>query len=144
MSSSTVRQVVALRIRPLSPQEHLSGETECVTQLPGVPQIVIGADRAFTFDHVFAPEVGQEQVYEDSIKPLVTQFLHGGKTFSMGTGLSLPETDTEGQGVVPRAISEIWSHLEQRASAGLSYSLDVSFLELYNEDLIDLLNPRTV
>ncbi|KAJ2541482.1 hypothetical protein GGF49_003644 [Coemansia sp. RSA 1853] len=152
MSSSTVR--VALRIRPLSPQEHLNGETECVTQLPGVPQIVIGADRAFTFDHVFAPEVGQEQVYDDSIKPLVTQFLQGynatvlaygqtgsGKTFSMGTGLT--QTETEAQGVVPQAISEIWSHLEKRAQGGLTYSIDVSFLELYNEDLIDLLNPRT-
>ncbi|KAJ2502865.1 hypothetical protein GGH96_000735 [Coemansia sp. RSA 1972] len=151
MSSSTVR--VALRIRPLSPQEHLNGETECVTQLPGVPQIVIGADRAFTFDHVFASEVGQEQMYDDSIKPLVTQFLQGynatvlaygqtgsGKTFSMGTGLT--QTEAEAQGVVPQAISEIWSHLEKRAQGGLTYSIDVSFLELHNEDLIDLLNPR--
>ncbi|KAJ2882393.1 hypothetical protein H4R27_003480, partial [Coemansia aciculifera] len=96
MTSSTVR--VALRIRPLSPQEHASGETECVTQLPGVPQIVIGADRAFTFDYVFSPEVSQEQVYDDAIGPLVDQFLQG---------------------------------------------LDVSFLELYNEDLVDLLNPRS-
>ncbi|KAJ2729575.1 hypothetical protein H4R23_003459, partial [Coemansia sp. Cherry 401B] len=147
MASSTVR--VALRIRPLSPSEHLNGETECVTQLPDVPQIVIGADRAFTFDHVFSPEVAQEQVYDESIKPLVSQFLqgynatilaYGGKTFSMGTGPS--SADTESQGVVPRAISEIWNHLEQRAQGGLTYSIDVSFLELYNEDLIDLLNPR--
>ncbi|KAJ2157044.1 hypothetical protein GGF46_004775 [Coemansia sp. RSA 552] len=75
MASSSVR--VALRIRPLSAQEQLNGEAECVTQLPGVPQIVIGADRAFTFDHVFSPEVGQEQVYDDAIKPLVSQFLQG-------------------------------------------------------------------
>ncbi|KAJ2852096.1 hypothetical protein J3B02_003502, partial [Coemansia erecta] len=68
---------VALRIRPLSPQEHINGETECVTQLPGVPQVVIGADRAFTFDYVFSPEVSQEQVYDESIKPLVAQFLQG-------------------------------------------------------------------
>ncbi|KAJ1931160.1 hypothetical protein EC988_009877, partial [Linderina pennispora] len=68
---------VALRVRPLSPQEQVNGESECVTQLPGVPQIVIGADRAFTFDHVFAPEVTQEQVYEDAVLPLVRQFLKG-------------------------------------------------------------------
>ncbi|KAJ2139728.1 hypothetical protein GGH17_000304 [Coemansia sp. RSA 788] len=63
-----------------------------------------------------------------------------GKTFSMGTGLT--QTEAEAQGVVPQAISEIWSHLEKRAQGGLTYSIDVSFLELYNEDLIDLLNPR--
>ncbi|KAJ2865443.1 hypothetical protein GGH94_002212 [Coemansia aciculifera] len=109
MTSSTVR--VALRIRPLSPQEHASGETECVTQLPGVPQIVIGADRAFTFDYVFSPEVSQEQVYDDAIGPLVDQFLQGynatilaygqtgsGKTFSMGTGLTISVTQPELQG----------------------------------------------
>ncbi|PIA19720.1 kif21a protein, partial [Coemansia reversa NRRL 1564] len=156
MTLSTVK--VALRIRPLSPQEHINGETECVTQLPGVPQIVIGADRAFTFDHVFSPEVGQEQVYEESIRPLVLQFLQGynatvlaygqtgsGKTFSMGTGLSLSYGDTESPGVVPRAISEIWQNLESRVQGktGYTYSMDISFLELYNEDLIDLLNPRS-
>ncbi|KAJ1896197.1 hypothetical protein LPJ81_004797 [Coemansia sp. IMI 209127] len=75
MASSTVR--VALRIRPLSSREHINGETECVTQLPGVPQIVIGADRAFTFDYVFSPEVSQEQVYNETMRPLVTQFLQG-------------------------------------------------------------------
>ncbi|KAJ2678572.1 hypothetical protein GGI25_002160 [Coemansia spiralis] len=132
MASSTVR--VALRIRPLSPQEHLDGETECVTQLPGVPQIVIGADRAFTFDYVFSPEASQEQVYSDAIQPLVVQFLqgynatvlaYGGKTFSMGTGLAVSASNLDIQG-------------------GFTYNLDVSFLELYNEDLIDLLNPRSI
>ncbi|KAJ2672575.1 hypothetical protein IWW42_002729 [Coemansia sp. RSA 1085] len=157
MSFSTVRKRfrVALRIRPLSPQEQLGGETECVTQLPDVPQIVIGADRAFTFDHVFSPEVGQEQVYEESVKPLVQQFLQGynatilaygqtgsGKTFSMGTGLARSAAEVESPGVVPRAIGEIWENLKQRESSGLKFSIDVSFLELYNEDLIDLLNPR--
>ncbi|KAJ2490636.1 hypothetical protein IWW37_003010 [Coemansia sp. RSA 2050] len=145
MASSTVR--VALRIRPLSPQEHASGETECVTQLPGVPQIVIGADRAFTFDYVFSPEVSQEQVYDDAIAPLVDQFLQGynatilaygqtgsGKTFSMGTGLTISVTQPELQG-----------NLEEKSKQhpAFTYSIDVSFLELYNEDLVDLLNPRS-
>ncbi|KAJ2517114.1 hypothetical protein H4217_004161 [Coemansia sp. RSA 1939] len=146
MASSTVR--VALRIRPLSPREHINGETECVTQLPGVPQIVIGADRAFTFDYVFSPEVSQEQVYNDAIRPLVTQFLQGqtgsGKTFSMGTGLAVSDSNMDMQGVVPHAIREIWQHLAEKSAkhGGFTYSVDVSFLELYNEDLIDLLNPR--
>ncbi|KAJ2840474.1 hypothetical protein FBU31_000386 [Coemansia sp. 'formosensis'] len=135
MTSSSVR--VALRIRPLSPQEHASGETECVTQLPGVPQIVIGADRAFTFDYVFSPEVSQEQIYDDSIAPLVDQFLQGYNA----TILAYGQTGS----VVPRAIGAIWSNLEAKSKqhAAFTYSLDVSFLELYNEDLVDLLNPRS-
>ncbi|ORX73829.1 kinesin-domain-containing protein [Linderina pennispora] len=113
--------------------------------------IVIGADRAFTFDHVFAPEVTQEQVYEDAVLPLVRQFLKGynattgsGKTFSMGTGLSTSSAISDTQGVVPRAIGDIWTSLEKRATEDnkFSYSLEVSFMELYNEDMIDLLNPR--
>ncbi|KAJ2772782.1 hypothetical protein IWQ57_001614 [Coemansia nantahalensis] len=60
-----------------SSAEQADGKTECVTQLPGVPQIVVGADRAFTFDHVFSPEVGQDSVYEEAVKPLVSRFLQG-------------------------------------------------------------------
>ncbi|KAJ2772781.1 hypothetical protein IWQ57_001613, partial [Coemansia nantahalensis] len=62
----------------------------------------------------------------------------------MGTGPSTPDADIETQGVVPRGIDEIWRHLEDRSRAqpGFAYSVDASFLELYNEDLIDLLNPR--
>ncbi|KAI8323884.1 kinesin-domain-containing protein, partial [Martensiomyces pterosporus] len=121
------------------------------------------ADRAFTFDYVFSPEVSQEQIYDDSIQPLVKQFLQGynatvlaygqtgsGKTFSMGTGLStsvvLPEMQGDRVGIVPRAIHAVWSHLDRKAkkNIGFTYSIEISFLELYNEDLIDLLNPRSV
>ncbi|KAJ2858968.1 hypothetical protein GGI22_003141, partial [Coemansia erecta] len=64
----------------------------------------------------------------------------------MGTGLAVPDSDMDLQGVVPRAIREIWQHLAKRSAkrSGFTYSVDVSFLELYNEDLIDLLNPRMV
>ncbi|KAJ1816666.1 hypothetical protein LPJ60_005215, partial [Coemansia sp. RSA 2675] len=48
-------------------------------------------------------------------------------------------------GVVPRAIGAIWSSLEDKSKQhpAFTYSIDVSFLELYNEDLVDLLNPRS-
>ncbi|KAJ1895493.1 hypothetical protein LPJ66_004564 [Kickxella alabastrina] len=63
----------------------------------------------------------------------------------MGTELSLMTTSSDMQGVVPRAINEIWNHLENRSNtkAGFTYSVDISFLELHNEDLVDLLNPRS-
>ncbi|KAJ2600382.1 hypothetical protein GGF39_001801 [Coemansia sp. RSA 1721] len=145
MASSTVR--VALRIRPLSPQEHINGETECVTQLPGVPQVVIGADRAFTFDYVFSPEVSQEQVYDESIKPLVAQFLQGYNATVLAYGPEAAKHSAWAPAcVVPRAIHEIWNHLDERAKkhSGFTFSVDISFLELYNEDLVDLLNPKSL
>ncbi|KAJ1936110.1 hypothetical protein EC988_008288, partial [Linderina pennispora] len=62
----------------------------------------------------------------------------------MGTGLSTSSAISDTQGVVPRAIGDIWTSLEKRATEDnkFSYSLEVSFMELYNEDMIDLLNPR--
>eukprot|EP01045_Picozoa_sp_COSAG04_P002600 COSAG04_NODE_96_length_26486_cov_136.642817_4_plen_139_part_00 len=47
---------VAVRVRPLSSKEHAEGSTACV-RFPQPNQIVIGKDRTFTFDSVFAPEV---------------------------------------------------------------------------------------
>ena len=47
---------VAVRVRPLSSKEHAEGSAACV-RFPQPNQIVIGKDRTFTFDSVFAPEV---------------------------------------------------------------------------------------
>ncbi|KAJ2235117.1 hypothetical protein GGI13_008625, partial [Coemansia sp. RSA 455] len=90
----------------------------------------------FTFDYVFSPEVSQEQVYDDAIGPLVDQFVQGYNATILAYGQT---------GMVPRAIGAIWSSLEAKSKRhpAFTYSLDVSFLELYNEDLVDLLNPRS-
>ena len=64
----------------------------------------------------------------------------------MGIGLDAisPETDVSCKGIVPRAITDIFDAVDRKAQENHSYesSLTVSFLELYNEELIDLLNPR--
>ena len=48
-------------------------------------------------------------------------------------------------GIVPRAIYKLFDDLNQRKTNNPSYEFEmfVSFLELYNEDLIDLLNPQS-
>ncbi|KAJ3007560.1 Kinesin-like protein kif21b [Thoreauomyces humboldtii] len=139
---------------------------------PGVPQVSISpplassssfADsagsqaRSFTFDHVFDALSSQEEVYEDCVGPLVERFLEGfnatvlaygqtgsGKTHSMGTGLeSVAEPGSEG--IVPRAIYYLFDKLSAQASAsqdGFKFDVSVSFLELYNEEIVDLLIPR--
>lgn len=62
------------------------------------------------------------------------------------TGIDLdadPNDPTNGMGIIPRAVSTIFARcreLKQERGASWQYSLRGSFIELYNEDLIDLLN----
>ncbi|GAA5894695.1 hypothetical protein JCM6882_006660 [Rhodosporidiobolus microsporus] len=111
---------------------------------------------AFTFDRVVAPDEGQSHVYECA-EPLVASFLDGmnatilaygqtssGKSYTMGTDrLGAAEAvDEERQGITPRAVAEIFERLNeaQRSSkGGMSFTAKVSYIEIYNEDLIDLL-----
>jgi len=89
--------------------------------------------------------------------PLIERFVEGfnctilaygqtssGKTYSM-TGIDLdgdPTDPSNGMGITPRSIAEIFARAralkEQRGSAW-NFSIKGSFIELYNEDLIDLL-----
>ena len=67
--SSSVR--VAVRARPLIEKEIVEKCNECVSYSQDGRQVVLGKDRRFTFDHVFGPAIGQEDVYLDCVKPLV-------------------------------------------------------------------------
>ncbi|KAJ3230731.1 hypothetical protein HDU78_008130 [Chytriomyces hyalinus] len=120
--------------------------------LPGHPS----APRVFAFDHIFGCDSTQSGVYEGCVKILVQRFVAGfnatvlaygqtgsGKTWTMGTGLEASSTVmNDSVGIVPRAISDMFSLLAEKENT--RFSLFVSFLELYNEDIVDLLNPSTV
>ncbi|BGO89455.1 hypothetical protein NBRC10512v2_001413 [Rhodotorula toruloides] len=114
------------------------------------------AKQMFTFDRVIAPTEGQPDVW-DCAEPLVDSFLEGfnatilaygqtssGKSYTMGTDRMNDGIlgDVERQGITPRAVTEIFDRLaaSQRSSKGaLTFSAKVSYLEIYNEELIDLL-----
>ncbi|RKO94152.1 P-loop containing nucleoside triphosphate hydrolase protein, partial [Blyttiomyces helicus] len=114
--------------------------------------------KSFTFDHVFDHDRSQQELYRECVEPLVDRFMEGfnatvlaygqtgsGKTYSMGTGLD-DMIEEERVGIVPRAISYLFESLTaqaDRAPDEFKYKVFVSFLELYNEDLVDLLNPRS-
>ncbi|CAM6127678.1 unnamed protein product [Calypogeia fissa] len=116
-------------------------------------------DRTFTFDKVFGPESEQKDVYDSAIIPIVQEVLAGfnctvfaygqtgtGKTYTMeGKGrktvkLGDPELPPEA-GVIPRAVQQIFDTLE---SQNAEYSVLVSFIELYNEEITDLLAPEEI
>ena len=112
------------------------------------------AKQTFTYDRVVAPDEGQVAVYE-AAQPLVASFLDGynttllaygmsssGKSYTMGTDIDGASTDPDRQGLTPRAVAEIFdrlSVLQRDSHGGFSFDAKVSYLEIYNEDLIDLL-----
>ncbi|KAI9277030.1 hypothetical protein BDA99DRAFT_474946 [Phascolomyces articulosus] len=156
MAATAVR--VGLRVRPLTQKEQLENCTECLSYVPNEPQILIGTDKSFTYDYVFDSNTIQSQVYSQAALPLLDKFMDGfnatilaygqtgsGKTYSMGTGLH-NTTAREDEGIVPRSMVRLFESMEQRAEKDpdFKYEIFVSFLELYNEELVDLLNPNTL
>lgn len=76
MCDDTVR--VALHIRPLVESEIEKGCQMCLDVIPGEPQVCIhNTDKAFTYNYVCPPDVGQEDFYNTAIKRLIDNTFQG-------------------------------------------------------------------
>lgn len=151
-STSNVR--VAVRVKPLFGRERQSGSTECFSIVPNLPQIVVGPEKSFTYDDVFCADTTQQEIFESLAEPLLKYFTSGynctilaygqtgsGKTFTMGTGLDGNMCEAT-QGIVPRSVEFLFDCLSNQSTAiDDSWEMFVSYLEIYNEDIIDLLAP---
>ncbi|XP_035487264.2 kinesin-like protein KIF21B isoform X4 [Scophthalmus maximus] len=148
---------VALRIRPQMAKEKIEGCHVCTMVTPGEPQVLLGKDKAFTYDYVFDFDSEQQHIYQACVYKLIdgcfegynaTVFAYGqtgsGKTFTMGTGfdVSLSQQD---QGIVPRAVHQLFEGIQTRREraqeAGThppEFKVSAQFLELYNEEILDL------
>uniref|UniRef100_A0A1I7WYE6 Kinesin-like protein n=1 Tax=Heterorhabditis bacteriophora TaxID=37862 RepID=A0A1I7WYE6_HETBA len=147
------------RIRPQGSREKLEGSRVCTSVIFGQPQVTIGGDRSFTYDYVFDQETSQITVYESCIEKLVEGLFDGfnatvlaygqtgsGKTHTMGTAFDTGSTAQTDVGVIPRSISHVFqkvSDLKKEAHEGglnePTFDVSVQFIELYNEEIIDLL-----
>ncbi|KAJ2169283.1 hypothetical protein GGH15_000692 [Coemansia sp. RSA 562] len=119
--------------------------------------------RSFTYDYAFGPDAAQTSVYDAAISPLLGRFVEGynvtvlaygqtssGKTYTMGTDaddiamLAQPGAGSTNTGIVPRALQWLFAWATttdgELGAPQLRPGVDVtvSFLEVYNEDLIDL------
>lgn len=122
------------------------------------PSTAVGKKQVFTFDQVHPPTVTQHSLFTSTAQPLISRFMEGfnctilaygqtssGKTFTM-TGVDLdadPSDPNNGMGIIPRAVSTIFSQarkLKEQRGGTWNYSIKGSFIEVYNEDLIDLLS----
>ncbi|XP_032370961.1 kinesin-like protein KIF27 isoform X2 [Etheostoma spectabile] len=152
MSEECVR--VAVRIRPLLPKEVLHNHQVCVRVVPGSSQVMLGSDRLFSFDHAFVPTASQDEVYESCVQPLVESLLDGynatifcygqtgsGKTYTLGGG----HLDEEG-GIIDRVAQDLFLMLgeKRKNSDGGEATVRVSYIELYREELRDLLELHTI
>ncbi|KAJ6804908.1 putative 125 kDa kinesin-related protein [Iris pallida] len=109
-------------------------------------------DRTFVFDKVFGPASEQSDLFDRVVSPIVNEVLEGynctifaygqtgtGKTYTMEGGrLSKDGRFPDDAGVIPRALRRVFEILDAQNA---EYTMKVSFLELYNEELTDLLAP---
>uniref|UniRef100_A0A8C3RE57 Kinesin family member 21B n=1 Tax=Cyanoderma ruficeps TaxID=181631 RepID=A0A8C3RE57_9PASS len=145
------------RIRPQLPKEKIEGCHICTSVTPGEPQVLLGKDKAFTYDFVFDLDTWQERIYTTCMGKLIEGCFEGynatvlaygqtgaGKTYTMGTGFDMNISEEE-QGIIPRAITHLFSGIEERKQAAQSqgvaapeFKVSAQFLELYNEEILDL------
>ncbi|XP_069797877.1 kinesin-like protein KIF21B isoform X3 [Narcine bancroftii] len=145
------------RVRPQSAKEKIEGCHICTLVTPGEPQVILGKDKAFTFDFMFDMDARQDEVYKSCIDKLVegcfegynaTVFAYGqtgsGKTYTMGSGFDVNIT-VEEQGIIPRAVKHLFEGIAERKQAAQDegkqppeFKVNAQFLELYNEEILDL------
>uniref|UniRef100_A0A671Q5K4 Kinesin-like protein KIF21A n=1 Tax=Sinocyclocheilus anshuiensis TaxID=1608454 RepID=A0A671Q5K4_9TELE len=143
---------VCHRIRPQLAKEKIEGCHICTFVTPGEPQVVLGKDKAFTYDYVFDVDSTQDTIYANCTEKLIegcfegynaTIFAYGqtgsGKTYTMGTGFDVTISDEE-LGIIPRAVGHLFKGIEQRRQTAADQGRPVPEfkIRLYNEEVLDL------
>ncbi|KFA76781.1 hypothetical protein S40288_08642 [Stachybotrys chartarum IBT 40288] len=108
-------------------------------------------DKTYNFDRVYSPAADQNMVFDDTVKPILEEMLAGynctifaygqtgtGKTYTMSGDM----TDTLGMlsdeaGIIPRVLQQLFQKLDINDQ---EHAVKCSFIELYNEELRDLLS----
>ncbi|XP_063815148.1 kinesin-like protein KIF3B [Pseudophryne corroboree] len=152
-SSESVRVVV--RCRPMNSKELSAGYEKVVNVDVKLGQVAVriqkGASndlpKTFTFDAVYDSNSKQVELYDETFRPLVDSVLLGfngtifaygqtgtGKTFTM-EGL---RGDPEKRGVIPNSFEHVFTHISR--SQNQQYLVRASYLEIYQEEIRDLLS----
>lgn len=113
------------------------------------------SSQRFTFDQVFTEHSKNSEVFEGSIAPVLPNLFEGfnvtcmaygitgaGKTFTMlGNAAEMENPSQEGVSVM--SIKHVFEYLEEARGNNLTSVVKMSYLEVYNECLRDLLNPNS-
>ncbi|XP_071686695.1 kinesin-like protein KIN-4A [Rutidosis leptorrhynchoides] len=142
---------VAVHIRPLIGDEKLQACKDCITVVPGKPQVQLGT-HSFTFDHVYGSSGSPSSaMFEDCVSPLVDGLFQGynatvlaygqtgsGKTYTMGTGFK----DGCQTGLIPQAMHALFNKIESLQNQ-IEFQLNVSYIEILKEEVHDLLDNKS-
>uniref|UniRef100_A0A182SYH1 Kinesin-like protein n=1 Tax=Anopheles maculatus TaxID=74869 RepID=A0A182SYH1_9DIPT len=148
---------VVVRCRPLNNKEQTGNFQKVVDVFPsrGVIEILNCNEasrenkKMFTYDAVYDCLSTQQTIYDEVVRPLVASVMEGfnGCVFAYGqTGTGKTHTmegiknDLEQKGIIPRAFEQIWGHINR--AQNMNFLVAVSYLEIYMEELRDLLKPN--
>ncbi|KAD3337468.1 hypothetical protein E3N88_32988 [Mikania micrantha] len=151
---------VILRCRPFSDDDVRAKTPAAVTFNEDKQEVIVTqsmgnkqSEKTFCFDKVFGPGSKQKDLYDQVVSPIVKDALEGynwtifaygqtgtGKTYTMeGEGGKTKNGEFhEDVGVIPRAVEQLFNTLE---SQNADYTVKVTYIELYNEEITDLLAP---
>ena len=148
---------IAIRIRPLSQNEKELSDIESVTAINSNSLSVSSENSSkknsqikyqqFFFDYVFDKTATQQEIYTKTTKNLLESIIEGynatvfaygatgsGKTYTM---LGINENE---RGIMPRSVIDLFKMLNKRKNK--EFRLSVSYVEIYNEEIRDLLGNR--
>ncbi|XP_045676370.1 centromere-associated protein E isoform X4 [Phyllostomus hastatus] len=135
---------VCVRVRPLNSREEALGEATQVYWKTGNNAVYqVDGSKSFNFDRVFHSNETTKNVYEEIAVPIIDSAIQGynGTIFAYGQTASGKTYTMMGSedylGVIPRAIHDIFQKIEKLPDR--EFLLRVSYMEIYNETITDLL-----
>ena len=147
--AETVSVKVYVRLRPLVAREleDCGGEIRWKYNNNAIVEDTGSGTKTRTFDGVMAPDSTNKDAYELIAKDMVEKSMTGhnatifayGQTGSGKTWTMMGDDQGKHPGIIPLALQRIFKMMEERKSESI-YSLKVSFMEIYNEQINDLLS----
>ncbi|XP_017229975.1 kinesin-like protein KIN-7D, mitochondrial [Daucus carota subsp. sativus] len=137
---------VTIRFRPLSDREYQKGDD--IAWYPDGDKLVrneYNPMTSYAFDRVFGPNTATQDVYDVAAKAVIKNAMEGinGTVFAYGVTSSgkthTMHGDQNSPGIVPLAIKDVFTMIQD--TPGREFLLRVSYLEIYNEVINDLLDP---
>ncbi|XP_073513375.1 kinesin-like protein KIF1B isoform X20 [Phyllobates terribilis] len=161
MSGASVK--VAVRVRPFNTRE-LSKESKCIIQMQGNSTSILNPKnpkepaKSFSFDYSYwshtSPDdpsfASQSRVYNDIGKEMLEHAFEGynvcifayGQTGAGKSYTMMGKQEETQAGIIPQLCEELFEKINCNNNDDVSFSVEVSYMEIYCERVRDLLNPK--
>ncbi|RZC34227.1 pre-mRNA cleavage complex 2 protein Pcf11, partial [Asbolus verrucosus] len=148
---------VYVRQRPFNDNEIETHSPNIVCHMTNQELVIKSGlhERRYNFDQVFGAETSQKEIYNSVVCPLISSIMAGynctvfaygqtgtGKTYTM-IGGKIGTSEEASFGLIPRSAAHLFDELG-RINSKIEHTVRVSFIEIYNEEVRDLLSDSTV